>query len=45
MSSGHRLSAEEECREILLDQIVKNTRLGIDRKLRENGTRPIVTGN
>ncbi|MFY9869764.1 MAG: hypothetical protein WAK17_08610 [Candidatus Nitrosopolaris sp.] len=44
MSSGHKLSTEEEERtEILLDHIAKNTRLGIDGKLRDDGTRPTVT--
>jgi hypothetical protein len=38
MSSGHKLSTEEEERtEILLDHIAKNTRLGIDGKLRDDG--------
>jgi hypothetical protein len=44
MSSGRKLSTEEEERtEILLDHIAKNTRLGIDGKLRDDGTRPTVT--
>jgi hypothetical protein len=44
MSSGHKLSTEEEERtEILLDHIAKNTRLGIDGKLRDDGIRPTVT--
>jgi hypothetical protein len=44
MSSGHKLSTEEEERtEILLDHIAKNTRLGIDGKLRDDVTRPTVT--
>ena len=42
MSSGHKLSTEEEL--ILLDQIAKNTRVGIDGKLRDDVTRPTVTG-
>jgi hypothetical protein len=44
MSSGHKLSTEEEERtEILLDHIANNTRLGIDGKLRDDVTRPTVT--
>jgi hypothetical protein len=44
MSSGHKLSTEkEECTEILLDHIAKNTRLGIDGKLHDDVTRSTVT--
>ena len=41
MSSGQKLSTEEEL--ILLDQIAKNTRLGIDGKLHDDVTRSTVT--
>ena len=35
MSSGHKLSTEEESTEILLDHIAKNTRLGTVMKRHE----------